>query len=178
MPNDNKKIVLNAEKELRKKAIKAYHEDNRLEFRTLFCVLCYAIIFGLISIINDTVFLSLILSIFSFATTFGFELIEWLNYRSNLQNKFLGKLILKYQTNALLIGIIFFLILVLPFCIYAKIDSEGFKQLTQHTNTHIPNIITSLTFVAYFISFYLRSYFKKRDSFIESFNKKFKQPYN
>ena len=62
--------------------------------------------------------------------------------------------------------------------IWNKIDADLYKQTMQNIDSHIPNIVTSITFALYFISFYIRSYFKKREAFITSFNKKFHHPYN
>ena len=62
--------------------------------------------------------------------------------------------------------------------IYSKATSDSFTYFEQNINSHIPNIISSLTFGIYFFSFYLRGCLKRKDMFIESFNKEFDQPYN
>lgn len=43
MSNNNKKIVLNAEKKLRKKVIKKYRKENRYDFIFLLILQCYVL---------------------------------------------------------------------------------------------------------------------------------------
>ena len=78
----------------------------------------------------------------------------------------------------MLIGITFFIFLMIGLIVYSKTVSTGLEYFEQNIDSHLPNVISSLTFSAYFISFYLRSYFKKKDSFSESFDKEFKQSDN
>ena len=73
MSNNNKKIVLNAEKKLRKKVIKKYRKENRYDFIFLLILQCYVLTLFILSIATDSSFLSLILAIFSLITTFSFE---------------------------------------------------------------------------------------------------------
>lgn len=65
----------------------------------------------------------------------------------------------------MLIDITFFIFLMIGLIVYSKTVSTGLEYFEQNINSHLPNVISSLTFSAYFISFYLRSYFKKKDSF-------------
>lgn len=71
MSNNNKKIVLNAEKKLRKKVIKKYRKENRYDFIFLLILQCYVLTLFILSIATDSSFLSLILAIFSLITTFS-----------------------------------------------------------------------------------------------------------
>lgn len=73
MTNRNTKIVKNAKEEVRKKAIKKYHEENRWDLTMFIILFVYVFIFLCKSIVDDSSFLSLILALFSFGTTFCFE---------------------------------------------------------------------------------------------------------
>ena len=71
----------------------------------------------------------------------------------------------------MLIDITFFIFLMIGLIVYSKTVSTGLEYFEQNINSHIPNIISSLTFGIYFFSFYLRGCLKRKDMFIESFNK-------
>ena len=118
------------------------------------------------------------MAIFSFITTFSFEALEWMDFKSESISSRLATYILKNKTIFMLIIPILFIITMIPLYIWNKIDADLYKQTMQNIDSHIPNIVTSITFALYFISFYIRSYFKKREAFITSFNKKFHHPYN
>ena len=178
MSNNNKKIVLNAEKKLRKKVIKKYRKENRYDFIFLLILQCYVLTLFILSIATDSSFLSLILAIFSLITTFSFEALEWMDFKSESISSRLATYILKNKTIVMLIIPILFIITMIPLYIWNKIDADLYIQTMQNIDSHIPNIVTSITFALYFISFYIRSYFKKREAFITSFNKKFHHPYN
>lgn len=177
MSNNNKKIVLNAEKKLRKKVIKKYRKENRYDFIFLLILQCYVLTLFILSIATDSSFLSLILAIFSLITTFSFEALEWMDFKSESISSRLATYILKNKTIVMLIIPILFIITMIPLYIWNKIDADLYIQTMQNIDSHIPNIVTSITFALYFISFYIRSYFKKREAFITSFNQKFKQQY-
>lgn len=178
MPNTNRNMVQDSENKIRNKAIKKYHEENRFDLKYLFLMLCYVVVFFLLSIATDSTFFSLILAIFSFITTFSFEALEWMDFKSESISSRLATYILKNKTIVMLIIPILFIITMIPLYIWNKIDADLYKQTMQNIDSHIPNIVTSITFALYFISFYIRSYFKKREAFITSFNKKFHHPYN
>lgn len=65
----------------------------------------------------------------------------------------------------MLIGITFFIFLMIGLIVYSKTVSTGLEYFEQNIDSHLQNVISSLTFSAYFISFYLRSYFKKERFF-------------
>lgn len=178
MPNTNRNMVQNSENKIRNKAIKKYHEENKFDLKYLFLMLCYVVGFFLLSIVTNSTFFLLILAIFSFITTFSFEALEWMDFKSELISLRLTTYILKNKMIVMLIIPILFIITMIPLYIWNKIDADLYKQTMQNIDSHIPNIVTSITFVLYFSSFYLRSYFKKRKAFITSFNKKFHHPYN
>lgn len=178
MPNTNRNMVQDAENEIRNKAIKKYHEENRYDLKYLFLMLCYVVLFFLLSIATDSAFFSLILAIFSFIITFSFEALEWIDFKSDSISSHSVTYILKNKMIVMLIIPVLFMISMIPLYIWNKLDADLYKQAMQSIDSHIPNIVTSITFALYFISFYIRSYFKKREAFITSFNKKFNRPYN
>ena len=177
MSNNNKKIVLNAEKKLRKKVIKKYRKENRYDFIFLLILQCYVLTLFILSIATDSSFLSLILAIFSLITTFSFEALEWIDFKSKSVSSCLINYILKKKAIIMLLIPVFFLITMIPLFIWNKLDANSYIQITQTIDPHIPNIITAITFALYFTSFYIRNYYKKREAFITSFNQKFKQQY-
>lgn len=170
MSNNNKKIVLNAEKKLRKKVIKKYCKENRYDFIFLLILQCYVLTLFILSIATDSSFLSLI-------TTFSFEALEWIDFKSKSVSSCLINYILKNKAIIMLLIPVFFLITMIPLFIWNKLDANSYIQITQTIDPHIPNIITAITFALYFTSFYIRNYYKKREAFITSFNQKFKQQY-
>ena len=175
--NNNKKIVLNAEKKLRKKVIKKYRKENRYDFIFLLILQCYVLTLFILSIATDSSLLSLILAIFSLITTFSFEALEWIDFKSKSVSSCLINYILKNKAIIMLLIPVFFLITMIPLFIWNKLDANSYIQITQTIDPHIPNIITAITFALYFTSFYIRNYYKKREAFITSFNQKFKQQY-
>lgn len=170
MSNNNKKIVLNAEKKLRKKVIKKYRKENRYDFIFLLILQCYVLTLFILSIATDSSFLSLILAIFSLITTFSFEALEWIDFKSKSVSSCLINYILKNKAIIMLLIPVFFLITMIPLFIWNKLDANSYIQITQTIDPHIPNIITAITFALYFTSFYIRNYYKKREAFITSFN--------
>lgn len=162
MSNLNKNIIHDTENEIRNKTVKKYHKENKFDFKYLFLVLCYVVVFFLLSITTDSTFFSLILAIFSFITTFSFEILEWIDFKSELIYSRLISYILKNKTIIMLIIPILFIITMIPLIIWNKIDAILYKQAMQNIDPHIPNIVTSITFALYFISFYIRSYLKRR----------------
>jgi len=167
--NANKKIISESRERAKDKLCKNYKAEKNLELFTLISVVGYAFIFGIISIITDSAFFSLILSFFSLATTFSFELIEWADFTNRL--KLLQKFTFKNQINTILIGIFIFILIVIPLCFYSKFDHLNYIKLTKKIDGRIPNIITTVTFMLYFISFYLRNYLKKKQMFMRKFTK-------
>ena len=177
MPNTNRNMVQDSENKIRDKAIKKFHEENRFDLKYLFLMLCYVVVFFLLSIVTDSTFFSLILAIFSFITTFSFEALEWIDFKSKSVSSCLINYILKNKAIIMLLIPVFFLITMIPLFIWNKLDANSYIQITQTIDPHIPNIITAITFALYFTSFYIRNYYKKREAFITSFNQKFKQQY-
>lgn len=167
--NVNKNIVSKSQERIRNKLCKDYKTEKHLEFFTLICVVGYVFMFGIISIINDSVFFSLILSFFSLSTTLSFELTEWANFTNRF--KFLQKFTSKNQINIILIGVCIFVIIIMPLCVYSKIDHKHYINLVKKIDTHTPNIITTITFVLYFVSFYIRNYLRNRQIFMSKFIK-------
>ena len=114
MSNNNKKIVLNAEKKLRKKVIKKYRKENRYDFIFLLILQCYVLTLFILSIATDSSFLSLILAIFSLITTFSFEALEWIDFKSKSVSSCLINYILKNKAIIMLLIPVFFLITMIP----------------------------------------------------------------
>lgn len=174
MSNNNKKIVLNAEKKLRKKVIKKYRKENRYDFIFLLILQCYVLTLFILSIATDSSFLSLILAIFSLITTFSFEALEWIDFKSKSVSSCLINYILKNKAIIMLLIPVFFLITMIPLFIWNKLDANSYIQITQTIDPHIPNIITAITFALYFTSFYIRNYYKKREAFITEYSRAMK----
>lgn len=103
MPNTNRNMVQDSENKIRDKAIKKFHEGNRFDLKYLFLMLCYVVVFFLLSIVTDSTFFSLILAIFSFITTFSFEALEWMDFKSESISSRLATYILKNKTIVMLI---------------------------------------------------------------------------
>lgn len=122
MSNNNKKIVLNAEKKLRKKVIKKYRKENRYDFIFLLILQCYVLTLFILSIATDSSFLSLILAIFSLITTFSFEALEWIDFKSKSVSSCLINYILKNKAFIMLLIPVFFLITMIPLfiCVRAR----------------------------------------------------------
>lgn len=173
MTNRNKKIVKNAKEEVRKKAIKKYHQNNRLDLILLIGALSYPIIFFVISFINGSVLLSLLLSIFSLLTTFVFEFLEWTEFKLKFRPKskfiYFSQRIFKNKSIVLLMIPVMFVVVMASLYIIHKINPKAYIKEINNIDVHIPNIITTVTFVGYFISFYIRNYSEKKEKFIASF---------
>lgn len=164
----------NAKNSTYQKEIKTYHSQNVSDFCVLLGVLCYAILFFLISLINDSIFLSFILSIFSFVTTLGFEILEWLKLNTKFMSSSLGKYTQKNPNSTLFISPFLFLVFSTPLAIYSKLDSKSYISFIQSMDSHLPNIIAALSFIMYFISFHIRNYIIKRRNFKNSISEEAK----
>lgn len=136
----------------------------------------YIISFVIFSFINDSVFFSLLLALYSFVLTFFLETIAWLQYKNKLSTLCN---ILDNSISVLLFCTLIFVILVMPFSIIQKTNINLFKKIVININPKFPNILTSLTFLIYLISYYLRIYKKNKDEFIKQYLQKYgKQPFN
>lgn len=152
MSNNNKKIVLNAEKELRKKVIKKYRKENRYDFIFLLILQCYVLTLFILSIATDSSFLSLILAIFSLITTFSFEALEWIDFKSKSVSSCLINYILKNKTIIMLLIPLFFLITMTPLFICTFLPGTGTRCTEMYSH---PNSYTSLHYLNSFANWKL-----------------------
>lgn len=81
MPNTNRNMVQDAENEIRNKAIKSIMKKTGLILYIY--LLCYVMLLFFLAVdcYRFSIF-SLILAIFSFITTFSFEALEWMDFKS------------------------------------------------------------------------------------------------
>lgn len=136
MSNRNKKIISNVTKEFRKKTIKKYHKENISNFMSLFLLLFYVLCFIVISFISESTFFSLALAIFSFIVTLSFEVLEWMDFKSeSISSRSINR-ILKNKTIVLLIIPILFVIAMFTFVILNKLNPNSFIQ---NIDSHVPN---------------------------------------
>ena len=151
---------------------KDYHSQFISDMCVFVCTVSCAELFLLNLFTNDSVFLSLILSIFSCTTTLSFEIVEWLKLSSKFISSSFGKYILNNSNSALLLSCILFIISTGLFSIWSKLHPESYQNYIQAINPHIPNIIAALAFITYFISYFVRNFHIRRKEFIKSSSKR------
>lgn len=150
MTNKNKKIVKKAKEKARKKErnkkIKKFINMIVFNFGLFICFICLPIIFLVISFDDDSAFFAFLLAIFSFITTFVFEILEW--KRGKPKNKYIVMIIIPS----------IFLILLAVLCVINKSNPNIYAKIINYSNkaTHLPNIVTTATFLVYFISVFCR----------------------
>ena len=177
MTNRNTNIVHKSEKKLMKMAINEYYDENKIEKQSFFCVLIYVVAFIAISFSNNSTFFSFMLALYSLIITFFFEGVEWVKYKSKNGNSLIYKIV-KYYTNILLFATLTFVIVCVPLYILYKVNNNLFENVINSIDSRVPNIMTSITFMVYFLSYYFRNHAIKRQLFIDSYIKKYgKHPF-
>lgn len=152
-----KKIVMKAKEKVRKKAhfkkIMKKVEMIVFNFGVFMCFICFPVTFLFISFNNDSGLLTILLAIFSVITTFVFEFLEWIELKSK------SKIKSKNQNKAMVIIPAIFMVFLLILFSINKFKPNLYFKLNNYINkaTRVPNIVTTFSFILYFVSTFLRN---------------------
>lgn len=144
-----KKLIKKNHENFKKMQSKKYHSKLWLFAQTTLPAFAYAIILCLQSIIDNSAPFSIALAFFSCCVTIAFERNEWIIFTQN-DNAETKKY--KYFT-PLLRAFIFTMIVSFTFYRFAPLI-----RIPEKIIQILPNFITSLTLLGYFVSYTFRSY--------------------
>lgn len=165
MTNKNRHGVNQHDENQKEEIKKQFRRENRYEFSITAAALAIIIVFFLISLFNTSLLFSLILSILSLLITCCFEVIEWIKFKTNAsyhQNSKHLKYLLRYYSLGFIIACAITTIVMFFFWICQRINSHFFVSLY----SQIPNIITTISLIGYFISYSIRNYLQKKEEFL------------